>query len=117
MVLLAEYVDEGARLVVPIIAGGIERGRMVGGRGLQGVQHVLHAQLDVLRELMDRGRAAGLGGQALVCLLDLQCLLLRASRNVHGPAEIAEVTLQLTENGRDRKGGEGCSPLDVEAAA
>ena len=41
--------------------------------------------------------------------------ILEAARDVHRPGRVAEVTLQLTEHGRDGEGGEGPTPLRLVA--
>src|SRR5690242_21445750 len=90
-VLFAECVSERRGLAVDVLARSVERGRVVRAGGLECIQHVVHAQLEVLGELVHRRRAPSLARERLLGLLDLQRLLLRSARNVHRPAEIAEV--------------------------
>jgi hypothetical protein len=64
--------------------------------GLEPLECVLDAQLEVLRELVHGRRAAGLGGELLLGALDLQREFLGCSGDVRGPAEIAEVALGVS---------------------
>ena len=83
--------------------------------GLERVQHVLDAELQVLGQLVDGRGTTGLRRQPLVGLLDLEGLLLGATGNVHGPPEIPEVALQLSEDRGHRERRERGSAFGVEA--
>ena len=72
----------------------------MGARGLQSVEDILDVELEILGQLEHRGRAVEAAREQLLCLLDLDGTLLRAARDVDGPAEIAEVALELTEDRR-----------------
>src|SRR5437763_13747830 len=87
----------------------------MGGRRLERVEDILDLELEVLRELVDGRRASAAAGQPLLGLLDFQRLLLSAARDVHGPTQVTEVTLELTEDGRHGEGGKGRAAIDVEA--
>jgi len=76
---------------------------VVGTGGLQRVEHVLERQLHVLRERLHRRCSPLPGGQPLIDVSDLDRELLRATGYVHGPAEVTEVALELTEDRRYRK--------------
>jgi len=76
---------------------------MVGGRGLESVEHVFDAQLHVLGQLRDGRRAAGVRGQLALDLLDLQRAFLCAAGDMHAPAEVSEVALQLADDRRHRE--------------
>src|SRR5437588_12643854 len=87
----------------------------MGGGGLERVEHVLDAQLEVLRELVHGRGPPGLRRQPLVRLLDLERLLLGAARDVYRPSEIAEVPLQLAEDRWHGERRERRPTVDVEA--
>ena len=64
---------------------------------------------------LHRRRPAQPGGQLGQRPLDLEDPLLDVAGDVHRPAAVAEVALELAEDGRDREGGEGGAALGVEA--
>ena len=60
-------------------------------------------------------RAPELARQVLDRVVDLHHALLHPARDVHGPAVVAEVALELAEHGRHRVGGERGLARGVEA--
>src|ERR1700753_2658275 len=88
---------------------------MVGTRGLQRFQNLLDAQLEVLGHLGHGRGATAPGAELLLCLLNLDRALLRTTGHVNRPAEVPEVPLEFTEDGRDGEGREGGAATAVEA--
>ena len=87
---------------------------MVALGGVHRLQHLLLGELELLGDLADGGGMAELGRHLGVRLLDLQDPLLDVPGDVHGPAAVAEVALQLAEDGGDGEGREGGPALRVE---
>src|SRR5437588_805223 len=73
----------------------------MGARRLQRVEHVLHAELQVLGKLVHAWRTPCLRGQLLLRFFHLERLLLCTTWDVHRPTEIAEVALQLSQDRRN----------------
>jgi hypothetical protein len=111
LVLLAQELQCGAVLADRLLEG--DRG--VGLGALHGVEDLLLRGLDGLGELLDRGRAAELRGEAVDGLGELGVELLDVARDAHAPAAVAEVALDLARDVRGGEGGELDAALDVEA--
>ena len=115
-VLLADPVSQRRGLVsVADGRGRIEGHRMMTLRRMHRLQHLLLGGLDPLGDLAHRRRVPELGGQLGVCPLDPEDPFLDVARHVHRPAPVAEVALELTENGGHGEGREGGAALRVEA--
>src|SRR5438874_2357467 len=82
---------------------------------LERVEHLLHAELEKLGELRHGRRPPPPGGQLLFGLLDLQRALLRPAWDVDRPAEVAEVALQLAEDGRNGERRERGAAIRLKA--
>src|SRR5947209_5922763 len=85
--------------------------------GLERLQDILDAELEILGELGHAGRPPGPGHHPLATFFDLQRKFLRSARNVHGPSEVAEITLEFTEDrwhgeGRERSSTTRVEPVD-----
>ena len=107
----------GVGLAVALVAEavGLERDGVVGGRGLHRLEHGLGGGVERLRDLLGRGRAAELARHVLDAVVDLHHALLHPARDVHGPAVVAEVALELAEHGRHRVGRERGLARGIEA--
>ena len=84
-------------------------------RGVHRLQHVLVLQLQPAGDVGHRRLPAQAGGELGRRLLDLQDPLLDSARDPDRPAAIAEMALQLAEDGRYGEGRERGSPAGVEA--
>jgi hypothetical protein len=82
---------------------------------VHGLQHLFVAGLDPLSDLLDRRRMAELRRQLRHRPLHLQDSLLDVAGDVNRPAPVAEVPLELAEDGRDGEGREGGAALRIEA--
>src|SRR6516225_7097963 len=88
---------------------------MVCARCLERVDDLLDVQLHVLGELVHAGRTPGPRGESLLRILNLERELLGAARHVRGPARIAEVALELTDDRWNRERGERVPAGWIEA--
>src|SRR5581483_11268154 len=111
--LLADELREPARGLV------VERRReaadAVGVCGLERLDHLFLLRVGRARQLLDRGRAAQLGRQAVEQPPEPDVQLLDAARHVHRPRLVAEVPLDLSQDGRHGVRGQLHPPLGVEA--
>src|SRR5438270_14013013 len=82
---------------------------------LEGVEDILDAELEILGQLEDRGRAVEAAAEQLLGLLDLDGPLLGTTGDVNRPSEIAEVALELAEDGGNGKRREGRATAEVVA--
>ena len=112
----------GERLAVaPVVvavrpgARGVQRGRLVGGRGLHRLEHVLDRQPERRRHVPRTRGAAELARQRRHRVADLERELLGGARHSHRPALVAEVPLELAEHRRHGVLGEAAAALDVVA--
>jgi hypothetical protein len=115
-VLLTDPVTQRRRLVSVADGGGrIEGHRMVPLGGMHRFQHLLLGGLDPLGDIAHRRRVPELGRQLGGGSLDSEDPLLDVAGHVHRPAPVAEMALELAENGGDGEGREGGAALGVEA--
>src|SRR5580704_8099597 len=87
----------------------------MGTGGLERVEHVFDAHLEILGQFWHARRTAGLAGQRLLSLFDLERHLLRTTRDVDRPAQVTEVALELAEDCGHGKRRERCSSVRVKA--
>src|SRR4051812_31361899 len=92
--------DALAGLLV-LLARAVERHRAVGAGGLARLQYVLDGRARALRDLGGRRRAAELARELLAARLELDRELLQVARDAHRPAAVAEVALELAQDGGD----------------
>ena len=116
-VLATEHVHERAGLAVTRRGRRVERGRLVAGRGLLGLQHLLDRAAQVLRHLAHLRRASELLGEDLRRAADRERALLEVARHAQRPALVAEMALQLAENrgcgvARELRAAAGLEPVD-----
>ncbi len=93
----------------------VERDGLVRGRGLHGLQHVLHRRAHGRGDVPRRGRAAEPCRQRAERLAHLQYELLGRPRHVDRPALVPEVALDLAEHRGHRVAGEAVAAVRVVA--
>src|SRR4051794_16444566 len=103
-----------ARLVL-VPARGRERRRAVRAGGLERLEHVLLLDPDRLGDLGDRRLTTQVGRELGHLAIDAQRELLEVARDADGPGAVAEVALDLAEDGRDRVARERDVAAEVEA--
>jgi hypothetical protein len=105
------------RRFVGIVGVGraVERERPAVVVGLEHLEHLGLLQVEPPGDLADRGRALKLLGQLGHRLADLGDAVVQTARHAHRPDAVAEMALQLAEDGRRGEGGEGDAALGVEA--
>ena len=86
------------RLILVSVDGHVERCRMDGGGGLERVQDLLDSDPKRRGEFAWSGRATELERELLDGPLHGEGTIFVGARDVHGPAEVAEVVLQLTDD-------------------
>ena len=84
-------------------------------RSVHRLQHLLGADAQPLGDVIDGGSAPQSREQLGEGLFDLEDPLLNLARHVDRPATVAEMALQLPEDGGDGEGREGGAALGVEA--
>src|SRR5207237_530444 len=89
--------------VVVVAGGGVDGAEPVGPAGFHRLEDLVDRHLGPLGDLGDGGGAAQLLRQVVDHRPHPQVQLLHPAGNPHGPALVAEVALQLTD---DRRGGE-----------
>src|SRR5919106_99790 len=114
LVLLAQVVGEGGRSTLLGLNGRVERGEVVRLCDLQTFQHALLAYPGGLGDLLDRRRTAQLLAQVTDRLRQLEVQLLESPRYPNCPPLVAEVALELSDDGRCRVRRELDFPLEVE---
>ena len=95
-----EGVGHAGIALVVVVARPVQRHGAVGGGRLAGLQDLLGGGADLLGELGHRRRAAELAAQFVADPLDADGQLLEVARDADRPALVAEVPLELTEDGR-----------------
>ena len=93
-----------AHVVVGIRFGPVERVGEMRGRGRAGLQHILARDVARARELVSRRGTPELACQPLTDAVRSQDQLLDVPRHPHRPAEVAEVALELPQDGWHREG-------------
>src|SRR5919205_833529 len=111
----ADRVAERVSGLVLAAARRLQRGRPVGARGLERLEHLLLGGPRRLGDLGDGGLAAQVGGQLADLLVHAQCELLEVARHPHRPRAVAEVALDLAEDRGHRVAGEGHLAVEIEA--
>ena len=101
--------------LVVLVARAVERDRAVGAGGLARLEHLLERDAQALGDLGGRRGAAQLARELLAERLELDGQLLQVARDAHRPALVAEVTLELAEDGRDGEARERGLAARVEA--
>src|SRR5205085_11539874 len=76
---------------------------------------LLGAELEILRQLVGRGRAPPSRSEPLLGVADLQRALLMPTRDMHRPARVTEVTAHLAQDRRDGKGRERVSEIGIKS--
>ena len=94
--------------------GLIERVGVVRGRRPHGLPARLRRDRACVRELVDRGVRPSRPVNRSPSLFEPQAQLLDRGRRAHRPAQVPEVALELTENGRHREGGERNASRRIE---
>ncbi len=112
--IMPEAVGDGGAVVVAAV-GGVEGDGRVGVGRLQALEDLLLGQPEVLGQLGHGGGAAVLLRQVAGGLGQAELELLQPARNPDGPALVAEVPLDLADDGRRGVGGELDGALEVEA--
>src|SRR3954471_8261815 len=112
---LGVVVAEGVREAHVLAGRLLERAGAPCARGLDRREHLLEGRVDGVGELLDGRRAAELVRELVALLGDLELQLLEAARDAHRPRLVAEVALDLAEDGRRRVGREAHLAGDVEA--
>ena len=95
--------------------GRLERGGLVGARRLERLEDVLLLGADLRADLLDRRLAMEVERELRDRAVDLQRELLQVARHAHRPRAVAEVALDLPEDGRHRIARERDLALEVEA--
>ena len=112
---VAEQVQEGARLVVLARGGRVQRRGLVARRGLARLQGRLDAAAHRGGHLADGRRAPELLGEDLGLAAEGERPLLQVAGHVQRPALVAEVALELTEDGGRRIAREPRPAIGLEA--
>src|SRR5579884_1460345 len=115
VVLITDRIESAGRAVSVARERRVERDRVVGLRRLQAVEHLLLAALEELRDLGNRRRAAGPRADHLLRVGDPSRPLLGAAVDMHCPAGVAEVALQLADDRGDRERCEREAAIRIEA--
>ena len=96
--------------------GRLQRRGPVGAGGLQRLEHVLLVGADLRADLGDRRLAVQVAATSSDDRpVDLQRQLLQVARDAHRPRAVAEVALDLAQDGRHRVARERDPALEVEA--
>ena len=108
--------DADAVAVLVVLARAVERDRAVGAGGLARLEHLLERARRA-RWAISPGVAARPSSRASSSLsgLELDRELLQVARHAHRPALVAEVALELAEDGRDGEARERGLAARVEA--
>src|SRR5690349_8355042 len=88
---------------------------MVRAAGVERLDDLFGARARVLGELAGGGCAAEVGGELLGGLVELERELLQIARDANRPAVVAEIALELAEDGRHREAREGEAAARIEA--
>src|SRR5215212_1808116 len=114
-VLDADRVRDPARFLVVLLARAVQGHGAVRRRRLARLEDLLRAGPDGLCDLRGRGRPAELAAHLLADAVDLDRELLEVARDAHRPALVAEVALELAEDGRHGEAGERGLAVGIEA--
>jgi hypothetical protein len=111
----ADGVGVGVAVLLVVGARAVERDRVVRGRRLARLEHLLQRRAGALGDLVRRGGTPELARHIVGDTIDLHRQLLQVARNPHGPARVAEVALELADDRRHDERGERRLPPGVEA--
>ena len=112
----ADVVAQRERPVVrAVVHRPVERLAAVGERRLPGLEHLLDGQPRRLGDLGGRGAAAQLPQLRLDRVLDDGGVVADVARDPQHPGAVAEVALELAEDGRDRERAERRAARGIEA--
>ena len=100
VVLDADRLGVGLAVALVAEAVGLQGDRVVRRRRLHRLQDLLGREPSARADLGDRRRAAEPARELLDRVVDLHHALLHPARDVHGPAVVAEVALELAEHRR-----------------
>ena len=115
VLVATEHLDQRLRVLRrPLRHGRVERDRVLRRAGIEPDEHLVDRDLQVGGDRRCGGRAAALGGDHARRARHPQRQLLGAARDVRRPTRVAEVPLELTEDGGDGERGEADAALDVE---
>ncbi len=104
----------GRRFLLVAADGPVEGERTAIVIGLEHLEHLGGVDAELLGDLADRGGALELDGQGRDRLVHLGHAIVQAARHAHRPDAVAEVALELAEDRRRGKGGEGSSAVGFE---
>ena len=107
--------EVGDRIVAVLEHRAVQRVREVRCRGRQRLEHLLDGRAGALGELGGRRGTTQLAGRGLDDRVQAQLELLHSSGDADHPAAIAEIALELAEDGRDGEARERQPAVGVEA--
>ena len=114
-VVLADVLEDRERVGSVSSAVGLERDEVVRLTRLHGLEDLLGGDAEVLGDLGDRRRVLESLRERVDRLVHLERELLKTTRDLDGPALVAEVALDLPHDRGRRVGGELDLAVDVEA--
>ena len=114
VVLVAEQLDERRGVAVGL-DGLVEGGCPVGAAGALALDDLFDAQTRGLAELRGGRGAPERLGQPLRLARELEAAVLQPARDMQRPGLVAEVALELAEDGRHREAGELGAATGLEA--
>ena len=110
--------DDVAQRVGAVVVGApwrLQRRGPVGARGLERLEDVLRVSADLRPDLLDRRLALELEVELGDRAVDLQREVLEVARHADRPGAVAEVALDLAQDGRHRIAREGDPAVEAEA--
>ena len=114
-VLRGQRVEPGPLAVVAARPWRVQRGRLVRGCGLHGLEHILDRRAQGIGHVLRPRRVAQLCRQRAERLAHLEHQLLGRAGHVHRPALVAEVAFELAQHGGHGIAGEAAAAARVVA--